>query len=451
MTAYKIDFTDKKGIIKPMHGVGNAPLLGVSNRLFHYLGEAGIPYSRLHDTGGTYGGGCFVDIANIFRDMSADPSDPASYDFAFTDWLLSELDKQNVKPFYRLGASIECEHRIKAYRIFPPEDELKWARICEGIIRHYNEGWANGFRYGIKYWEIWNEPDNEPEIADNPMWKGTKEQFFRLYETASNHLKSCFPDIKIGGYASCGFYAISDSAFSADANSSHRVEYFLEFFRDFMEYITSPGHRSPLDFFSWHSYLGIEKNISYAEYARKELDSYGFTDTENILNEWNMGPSLRGTQEDAAHILGMMCAMQDTPIDKLMYYDAQVNSSYGGLFDPLHKTVFRAYYAFKAFNEIYKLGTQVSCTCVSDAAPHTETEAVAAANENGECGVLITNMKPAETDITVDLSEGREVSCIVSDGARIYEEAHDYTYDADSKRISCKMSPHCFRLFRIRL
>lgn len=61
------------------------------------------------------------------------------------------------------------------------------------------------------------------------MWKGSKEDYFRLYEVTSNYLKARFPHLKIGGYASCGFYAISDSAFSADANSSHRVEYFLEF------------------------------------------------------------------------------------------------------------------------------------------------------------------------------------------------------------------------------
>jgi len=114
--------------------------------------------------------------ANIFRDFSADPENPDSYDFAFTDKLLAEITEQGTEPFYRLGATIENSHRIKAYHIFPPKDNLKWAKICEGIIKHYNHGFANGFHYGIKYWEIWNEPDNERNIEDNPMWKGTKEQ-----------------------------------------------------------------------------------------------------------------------------------------------------------------------------------------------------------------------------------------------------------------------------------
>ena len=49
----------------------------------------------------------------------------------------------------------------------PPKDYAKWARICEHIITHYTEGWADGFNYKITYWEIWNEPENIQ------MWQGT--------------------------------------------------------------------------------------------------------------------------------------------------------------------------------------------------------------------------------------------------------------------------------------
>ena len=451
MTSFHVDFGKIAGVLKPMHGVGNAPLLGCSNKLFHYLGDAGIPYSRLHDTGGDYGGGRFVDIANIFRNPDADPEDPASYDFAFTDWLISELEKQNVEPFSRLGASIECEHAIRAYHIYPPKDYQKWAKVCEGIIRHYNEGWADGFRYGIRYWEIWNEPDNEPEISDNPMWKGSKEDYFRLYEVTSNYLKARFPHLKIGGYASCGFYAISDSAFSADANSSHRVEYFLEFFHDFLKYITSPEHKSPLDFFSWHSYMTIEKNISYAQYAREALDSYGFTETESILNEWNMGPSLRGTLEDASYISGMLCAMQDTPIDKMMYYDAQVHANYGGLFDPVRKTVFPAYYAFRAFDLLYRLKNQAACS----APDGKDVIALAAVSGDGGNGaVLVTNMNPEPVSVSFTLkpSEGRRLAaaeCLATDAGHTFAETAAFRFDPKENRIACELPEHSFYLFRI--
>ena len=125
MTRISGDFRRTDGMVKPMHGVGNAPLLGTDDKLFHFLGEAGIPFSRLHDTGGRYGGGCFVDIPNVFRNWDADPDREDSYDFAFTDWLLTALHRQGVEPFYRLGVTIENSWSIKAYHIFPPADPLK--------------------------------------------------------------------------------------------------------------------------------------------------------------------------------------------------------------------------------------------------------------------------------------------------------------------------------------
>ena len=62
-------------------------------------------------------------------------------------------------------------------------------------IRDSNYGWADGFKLNMPYWEIWNEPDLDPDDSQNKRtWGGTKAQFFELYETAAKHLKSCFPE-----------------------------------------------------------------------------------------------------------------------------------------------------------------------------------------------------------------------------------------------------------------
>ena len=87
------DFSKITGKMKPMHGVGQPPILGINTDMFDYLRDAGIPYSRLHDVGGWFGGNLFVDIPNIFRDFEADVDEESSYDFAFTDLLLTELNK----------------------------------------------------------------------------------------------------------------------------------------------------------------------------------------------------------------------------------------------------------------------------------------------------------------------------------------------------------------------
>ena len=110
--------TESIGRIKPMHGVGQPPFAGVDfSRIARWLTPAGIPFSRLHDVGGAFGGNLFVDIPNLFRDSDADPEDPASYDFAFTDLLIAALVKGGVEPFFRLGVTIENYSYVRAYQI----------------------------------------------------------------------------------------------------------------------------------------------------------------------------------------------------------------------------------------------------------------------------------------------------------------------------------------------
>lgn len=393
----QLDFDTVVGKIKPLHGIDNAPVRGLSTDLMHYLKDAGIPYSRLNDMGGAYGGGKYVDIANLFRNFSADPSLPESYDFAFTDWLFEQITAQGTEIFFRLGPSIENSQRIKAYYIYPPEDDLKWAQICEGIIKHYNYGWANGYHYNIQYWEIWNEPDNEPEIADNPCWKGTKERFFQLYETAANYLKAKFPELKIGGYASCGFYSLTN-AYVGSAQSSVRTDYFIEFFQDFLAYISSPEHKAPLDFFSWHSYAASEHNRVWADYVRENLDKYGFQKTESILNEWNPDIKRRGTPEDACYVLDMLLTLHSAPVDLMAYYDGEMkNLLYCGLFDMVTNDILPAYYALHAFNELYRLKNEVK----------TEAEIPVLAATDGKVGkLLVANPSKEPLPLSFALSDG---------------------------------------------
>ena len=73
---------------------------------------------------------------------------------------------------------------------YPPKDYNKWRELVYQWVKHSVE------RYGQKeveswYWEVWNEP--------NGYWKGTKEEFFKLYDYAADGLKRALPTAKIGG------------------------------------------------------------------------------------------------------------------------------------------------------------------------------------------------------------------------------------------------------------
>ena len=233
-----VDFSKPVGKMKPMHAVGQPPILvGDDTELFHFLREAGIPQSRLHDAG--YFNTYYVDVPHIFRDFSADENDPASYDFHYTDEYIYYIQKSGAESYYRLGITIEWGSQ-KYTTVAPPSDFEKWARICEHIIRHYTEGWASGYRWNIRYYEIWNESDSCYK-GRTSTWAGTPEQFYEFYCVSASYLKKCFPHLKIGGCAYTRGYN--------------------RFIEDFFKYITSKNERIPLDFYSWHRYCSDVDDI----------------------------------------------------------------------------------------------------------------------------------------------------------------------------------------------
>ncbi|MBO5652819.1 MAG: hypothetical protein J6S44_01225, partial [Clostridia bacterium] len=150
--------------------------------------------------------------------------------------------KAGVEPYYRLGVTIENAGAVKQLWVKPPEDMEKWASVCEHIVRHYNEGWADGFHYGITYWEIWGEPDNPPYL-----WTFEKEEYFRLYATTAKLLKEKHPSIKVGAYGCTGFYRI----WKENPEMTPMEQYRVDFFHEFFDYVTK--EKAPIDFFSWHS------------------------------------------------------------------------------------------------------------------------------------------------------------------------------------------------------
>lgn len=356
MATIKVDLTKQIKPIKPLHAGGQPPVLSnAKDDYFHYLTEAGIPYARLHDMSPTY-----ADIHVVFPDFNADETDPASYDFTFTDLLLSQLHAAGVEPYYRLGETIENAARVKAFYVHPPKDYDKWARICEHVIRHYTEGWADGFFYKISYWEVWNEPDNGRQ-----MWSGSFEDYYRLYDVTAKHLKACFGDkIKVGGFASCGFYGVAGGKDPFNMKPEHYQKY-LDFFHGFMRYVKA--HNSPIDFFSWHSYAPCENTLLMDKYVDEQLKTYGYGHIESHLNEWNPFQEEAGNGHHAAEIASTILGMQNGRTDVACIYDMRMSHpSYAALFDVKLGLPHQTYYAFAAFNALYKLGTQTACTCDTD-------------------------------------------------------------------------------------
>ena len=340
------NFDKSYGKIKCFNAVNNAPMSarGFDNK--KEWADARIPYSRLHDTAlyEGYGGEWVVDVHRIFRDFDADENDAKNYIFAPTDRIIERIISSGTEPYFRLGASIE--HAYK-YGTYPPKDYLKWARICEHIIRHYTEGWADGFNHKITYWEIWNEADNNNPTG-NPCWQGTADEFCEFFIVSCRYLQSKFPSLKIGGPAIATFWH-------------------TEWCENFFDKLRASGVRP--DFISYHRYnKTVEDFVEYVRMANEMLERYGFGDVETHLNEWNYIRGWRGEEfkhscksmkglKGASFTAAVMCALHPEKLDMLMYYDAAV-CLFGGMFDYVYEPL-KGYYPFLAFSQLVDLGTAV--------------------------------------------------------------------------------------------
>ena len=375
-----VDANEVVGKIKVMNAVNNGPQVAGSTQKrgnAQAYKDAEFGYARLHDAPIRWGWAHTVDVSCIFPNFEADENDPASYDFTLTDKLIKEIYNSGTKVFYRLGQSIE--HWPKKYGANPPANFEKWARICEHIIRHYNEGWANGHHYDIEYWEIWNEPDidtSKPGFhrSKSPMWTGTEEEFFRLYEIAANHLNKCFPNLKIGGPALASNLEWADRFLAYCAKNS--VE---------------------MDFFSYHRYFGkMEKGIRMTNGVKALLDKYGYSNVEMIFNEWNYLANwtdefvhtieVINSYKGAAYAAAAMSTFQDSPVHMMMYYDARPGTTFNGLFDLYTSQPRHAYYALYSWTKLRRLGTQVKASVGG----LKDIYATAAKSDDGKLALLLT-------------------------------------------------------------
>lgn len=118
---------------------------------------------------------------------------------------------------------------------YPPNDYEKFATLVYEWVKHSVE------RYGKAevetwYWELWNEPN----IG---YWKGTTEEYIKLYDYTADAVKRALPTAKIGGPEVTG----------------PRSEGASKFLRAFLDHVaTGKNHvtgkkGSPLDFVTFHA------------------------------------------------------------------------------------------------------------------------------------------------------------------------------------------------------
>lgn len=116
------------------------------------------------------------------------------------DKVYDALLARGLKPFVELNpmpAALASGPDTMFYykmNITPPKLWSEWAQLIDAFARHLIE------RYGraeVRTWffEVWNEPNL------GGFWSGTKEDYFRLYETSARALAAVDSALPIGGPA----------------------------------------------------------------------------------------------------------------------------------------------------------------------------------------------------------------------------------------------------------
>jgi xylan 1,4-beta-xylosidase len=221
-----------------------------------------------------------------------DASGKAIYSWEIVDRIFDTFRETGVRPLVQIGFMPEAlSTHPQPYRhefpkgpiftgwVYPPKDYGKWAELVFQFAGHLRE------RYGdaaVKtwLWEVWNEPDID-------YWKGTPEEYFRLYDVSVDAVLRAVPDARIGG---------PDSTGPGSAKSVAFLQAFLEHCARGKNYSNGKiGTR--LDFVSFHPKgaptwkgdhveMGIAHELVAVEQGFKIVRSFAeWKDTPVILGE----------------------------------------------------------------------------------------------------------------------------------------------------------------------
>jgi xylan 1,4-beta-xylosidase len=167
------------------------------------------------------------------------------YDWTRLDAIMDELTRPGIEPFVQASFMPQAlsskpepytptlvktglpRDMVSGGAFYPPKDYRKWEALIEAWARH------SGERYGKErasswLWELWNEPES-------PYWRGTKEEYFKLYDHFAAAVKRALPNARVGGPH------VTDPGWkNGDV-----------FMREFLEHCRKSG--APLDFIAFHA------------------------------------------------------------------------------------------------------------------------------------------------------------------------------------------------------
>jgi xylan 1,4-beta-xylosidase len=169
------------------------------------------------------------------------------YDWTIVDKIFDTYIERGMKPLVEIGFMPEAlSANPLPYRhswpktfstgwAYPPGDYDKWAELVFQWTKHCIN------RYGPKeveswYWEVWNEPNIN-------YWKGSVEEYYKLYDYAVWAVKKACPKATVGG---------PHSTSPRDPAAADYLKKFIDHCINGKNYKTGLKG-SPLDYISFHA------------------------------------------------------------------------------------------------------------------------------------------------------------------------------------------------------
>ncbi len=181
-----------------------------------------------------------------------DASGRPIYDWTIIDRIFDSYIERHMKPLVQIGFMPQAlsthpepyQHHWKPgdnYNdiytgwAYPPKDYAKWGELVYQWARHCVEKYGKP-EVETWLWEVWNEPN----IA---YWKGTPEEYQKLYDYSADAVKRALPTARVGG---------DDSTGPSGAGAAAFLRAFLNHVLHGTNYVTGKTG-SPLDFVSFHA------------------------------------------------------------------------------------------------------------------------------------------------------------------------------------------------------
>jgi xylan 1,4-beta-xylosidase len=225
---------------------------------------------------------------------SEDSARKPVYSWTILDQIFDSFRSAGIKPLVEIGFMPQAlSTHSEPYRhnfpqgsiytgwAYPPKDYQKWSEVVFQFVRHLRE------RYGdaeVKtwLWEVWNEPDID-------YWKGTPQEYFKLYDFSVDAVLRALPEASVGG---------PDSTGPANPKAAEFLRSFLDHCAHQPNYVTGKvGSR--LDFISFHPkgapkwqgdhvQMGLARQLSAIEQGFQIVASFP---------EWRRTPIILGESD----------------------------------------------------------------------------------------------------------------------------------------------------------